>query len=302
MSENETLDRGGNGSDASSGGSVDTDSTVSIAKEAKFFDPGTFSGRDGDHAAAFLKRFNRFADHLGWDESKKLMAFPARLRGSASAWFSRLPDATTDNWALLINEFTKEYPSRRPGATPVQQLLACKQETQSVRGYADRFRGICRNLDQQLDHPLIKDFFMCGLRPELQAFVRTHAEKPFVEIVQYAAEIEPHLPPAAAPHSRRAAVTTPAPATFAAAAQARPTPTHSAPTTTTTDSSRDPRAPDGRPICKYCKKPGHVLKYCRTRMAALAATEQPPAPTPAPPSRPTQSSMARPPEQRGQSN
>lgn len=214
--------------------------TLDAADPFRYFDIGKFTGRDGELARAFLKRFEKLAQKMKWDDDTKALVFAGKLRGQASTWYAKLPDDVAYDWDKLTQEFTVEYSGKKPGATPVYQFNECKQGTLSVRSYAEKFRAICTSHDLDLNDQFVKDFFVCGLRPELQAFVRINADKSLLTLIQYAAEIEPHLH--SQPRQREAPRTTPYPS----------------------DPIRNPRATDGSPICRRCNRAGHIAKYCRT--------------------------------------
>lgn len=232
--------------------------TMDAADPFRYFDIGKFTGRDGEVARAFLKRFEKLAQKMKWDNDTKALVFAGKLRGQASTWYAKLPDDVAFDWDKLTQEFTVEYSGKKPGATPVYQFNECKQGTLSVRSYAEKFRAICTSHDLDLNDQFVKDFFVCGLRQELQAFVRINADKSLLTLIQYAAEIEPHIRSSNAQPRQRSEVSprmTPLPP----------------------DPVRNPRATDGSPICRKCNRAGHIAKYCR---ASTPATTNAPAALP----------------------
>lgn len=128
---------------------------------------------------------------------------------------------------------------------------------QSVAVYTDRFRSICREAGLRLNDVLTKDFYVTGLRTELQPFVRAVEQRmTLMELAYFAGEIEHtqqprrnHQQPQQLHHRQ-------------SPHQQQQQPEASAEPVVV--AAKYQRTEDGRPICRKCNKAGHIARHCKS--------------------------------------
>lgn len=230
------------------------------SKILKKFDIPYYDGKNAASARTFIFRIKKFADLSELNDTEKCYTLMAHLKGTAATWYEQLPEEEQDSWEDLVTAFKKEFATPRPGASQATVLSKVSQGPSSTADYYDSFVKICNDNDFDQDDEVFKDFFIVGLRPELQQFARSVEKKTVKKIAKFVAKIEPALPrPIAA--AKRPAPTAASPALSASVAS----------------SGVNMRSADDRPICRKCNRVGHIAKYCRaTTVLPLPATASAP--------------------------
>jgi hypothetical protein len=174
------------------GGDAEAD-TVPPSDLSDETDIGTFGGGDGDTGTAYLRRFELMARVRGWGDDAKLLQLVRRLRGKASAWYGRLPDAQATAWPALRGEFVKAFDRKVLGATPATRIRELRQRASTVEEYYSAFIDVARDAGLDIGGELARDLFVSGLKHELQPFARARVGEPVADIARYAAAIEAEL-------------------------------------------------------------------------------------------------------------
>jgi hypothetical protein len=223
------------------------------------YDIGAFTGADGDTATAFLRRFDMMVRARGWDrdEAMQLLQFVRRLKGKASAWYGRLPQAVAEKWAPLRAEFIRVYDRKPVGASPAMRLRELRQKpSQSVEEYTDAFHEVLRDTGLPVDGELAKDLFVSGLRGDLHAYARAHIDMSLTDLARYVGAIDAEISqkirrPPAGPWGTSAAAPRPAPVV---------------------ERGTVPDVKFG--ACFRCGRPGHIAARCPERPDMIKVKEQ----------------------------
>lgn len=166
-------------------------SVVSSSKtDRKFPDVGYFNGETEEKGQAFLARFEAAADAVACDSARMRMELICRLRGKASEWLAKL---TTDNkrdYDALRAAFLQRW-ERKRGAIAAVKLQQLRQRRDQD---ADAFLDDCLNVFQEVGidvtGDLAKQYFVGGLRQEVQHAVLAHLDKDLHGLAAYACQVE----------------------------------------------------------------------------------------------------------------
>ena len=257
-----------------------------------------FSGDGNEDVNEFLANFSRTARFYKFSEERKAEILPLYLTGNASIWYNTTPGLVGKNFDTLTEALKKHFHSDSDVWLLRQKLNERKQlPTESVSEFA---AGI-RRLGQRINLPRSEciNYFIQGLKPELKSFVILQRPTSFEEAEMHAKlkESVPEPKPVdrtdeilkALAHMQQTAA---ARENSSVAAFERYENTHSKPVPEERPVTRDDiakivqqqirqemrrtsqfsaqntrgrRTFDGRPICDFCNKPGHIVATCRQR-------------------------------------
>ena len=257
-----------------------------------------FSGDCNEDVNEFLANFNRTALFYKFSGDRKAEILPLSLTGKASIWYNTTPGLSGKNFDTLAEALKKHFHSDSDVWLLRQKLNERKQlATESVSEFA---AGI-RRLGQRINLPRSEciNYFIQGLKPELKSFVILQRPTSFEEAEMHAKlkESVPEPKPVdrtdeilkALAHIQQTAASK---ENSSVAAFDRYENTHSKPVPGDHPVTRDDiarivqqqirqemrrnsqfsgqntrgrRTFDGRPICDFCNKPGHIVATCRQR-------------------------------------
>ena len=256
----------------------------------------TFSGNASADVNSFLRQFNLTAAFYKLNSFQKADMLPLLLTGNANVWFSTsaLSSATFEQ---LSDALKKQFHTESDVWLLRQQLLNKKQApNETVAQFASEIRKLCQRLNVPTEESV--NYLLNGLKPELKNYVILHRPKTFAEAETHA-KLREALPEAK-PKDRTDEILNAlakmknseepkiaaynAPFTTSQAPRAgysqekplgrdeitqliRQELRRSRNQQSQGQDYRNRRTFDGRPICNYCRKPGHVAYVCRKRQA-----------------------------------
>ena len=224
---------------------------------------------------------------------------PLLLKGNANVWFSAttLPDTTYEK---LCEALKTQFHTESDVWLLRQQLLNRKQtQNETVAQFTSEIRKLCQRLQVSAEESV--NYLLNGLRPELKNYVILQRPKTFAEAETHAKireaipetktgdrtdEILRALAELKSSEPKIAAYNTAYNAPFATGNNPRVSYTQERPLgrdevtqiirqelrrarnqQTRGQDYRNRRTFDGRPICNYCQKPGHIAYVCRKRQS-----------------------------------
>ena len=245
----------------------------------------------------FLRQLDQAAIFYKLTDSQKAEVLPLLLTGNANVWFSASSHFTGKTYNQLCEELIKQFHSQSDIWLLRQQLLNKKQtENESVAQFATEIRRLCQRLDVPGEQSIYH--FLNGLRPELKNYVILQRPKTFAEAETHAklrevlsetktgdrtdeilsalAELKSSGEPKIAAYnvpftnsnSPRVSETQEKPLGRDEITQIiRQELRRSRNQQTQGQDYRNRRTFDGRPICNYCQKLGHIAYVCRKRQS-----------------------------------
>lgn len=259
-----------------------------------------FSGADSEDVTEFLTNFNRAARFYKFPEERKAEALPLYLTGNASIWFDTTPGLAHKYFGDLAEALKKQFHSASDIWLLRQKVYDRKQlPLESVSDFAATIRRMGQRVG--LTPPEVITIFIQNLRPELKHHVLLQRPDSLEEAERHA-KLKESLPdPKPADRTDEilnalAKLQTPTQTPSQQPVVAAYTPpnneqqTHVRPFHNTQQLTRDDiaqvvrqelrrstnqtytqpqrgrRTFDGKPICDFCQKPGHVMAVCRQRL------------------------------------
>ncbi|KAM7289412.1 hypothetical protein ISCGN_029541 [Ixodes scapularis] len=133
--------------------------------------PDVFTGEGSFESWA--KLFSACAAANGWDDAKKLVYLPTRLRGRAFRVFEHLPDQDKATFPALVKALTLRLASAGQRAVSAAQFRSRgHQPTEALDVYAydlvDLFGQAYPEMPLQVGDPMIRDQFIVGLQSKLR--------------------------------------------------------------------------------------------------------------------------------------
>ena len=261
----------------------------------------TFSGQFNEDVNEFLTNFDRAANFHNWNDLRKAQALPLHLKDNASIWFNTSPDLVDKAYPELSAALKAQFHSASDKWLLRQKLNDRKQLlTESVSEYAADIRRTCQRID--LPRSECVNYFVQGLKPEIKNYVVLQRPGTLEEAENHA-KLKESVPEkrnddrideilkAMAPLVKQAQ--TPTVAAYESYNNSQ-NPTRAnrenppiskddiaqivsqqirqelrrtnQNQTNRTPQNRGRRSFDGRPICDYCNKVGHVAYACRQRL------------------------------------
>eukprot|EP00249_Psilotum_nudum_P001127 c13460_g1_i1 orf=3-566(-) len=102
-----------------------------------------FSGKDGEDAEIYLRKFVRAGRACQWKDSDLSEFLPDFLEGRAEAWFKSLPSATTGSWDLLKRQFLLKFGVTEDLDALLAQVGRIQQaKDESVEDYVMRYEDL----------------------------------------------------------------------------------------------------------------------------------------------------------------
>ena len=254
-----------------------------------------FSGADSEDVNEFLASFNRASRFYNFSDKRKAEALPLHLTGNASIWYNTTPSLAHKNFDELSEELRKKFHSASDIWLLRQKVYDRKQlPNESVSDFAATIRRMGQRVD--LTTPERITAFIQNLRPDIKNYVLLQRPDSLEEAEMHA-KLKESLPdPKPADRTDeilnalaqlQTKATTQVVAAYTPPSNERQT--HERSFQSTQQLTRDDitqiirqelrksnsrpnfqpqrgrRTFDGRPICDFCQKAGHVMAVCRQR-------------------------------------
>lgn len=275
-----------------------TSQTSTVIKPCPFF------GNLDEDFDSWIKNFDRIAKANGWSKEKKTITIPAFLRDRAAEHYESLEEEVKDDYNLLCESLRERFIPKELQTLYYSNLFGCQQsDQQSVEDYASEITKLTSRayveMPRKQKEILTKEHFVQGLKPDLKRFVLMSNPKTFEEAFRHAKREECHdvltrpqaRAMAAACEEDRTArfeksvenltvqlsamatnldrITSPTYLNRGNRNQSnrgyrrgRGRGTHN---NAQRRSDRNLRTTDGRPICNFCMKVGHIEFACREK-------------------------------------
>ena len=264
----------------SSNATLDRDESKTVVQPIKFF------GEPGEDIEKWLKCLDRVAKANNWSEKRQCDILPAYLRDRAAEYFDELPDRNKTTLANLKEALIEHFMPIEERRFYYADSYTRKQgQYESASDFGRAIQLLVRRAyaEMPLEHQdtLMREHVVNGLRPDLKRIVLISDPKTFNNALNLAKreEINEQIASGSAPWVKARfeslSVATPVATVqkdfvierldrleanieklalkFAQKNNARDN---------NVRSSRNLRATDGKPICNFCKRVGHVEAKC----------------------------------------
>ena len=263
--------------------------------------PTKFFGEPGEDVEKWLKSFDRISKANGWTEKRQTEILPAFLRDRAAEFYDELSPRQQSQWEELKSALIEHFIPKEARRFYYADLYARKQgTTESAEDFGRVIQQLVRRAysEMPLEHQttLMREHFVNGLRPSLKCIVLISDPSDFNKALEVAKreEINDQVANGTAPWVQ--SFTTPSAPTAPVAVISgekqlsdrmdrlesvveklttalAESNIHTGPRAGPPNfgrkynwsSSRNLRSTDGRPICNYCKRVGHVERECRSK-------------------------------------
>ena len=136
--------------------------------------PELFSGTSTESVQNFIRKFNKYADHRGWNADQRLRSVPIYLAGAAEIWYRKLADAERpanfDEFVTLIERHFDNTSARLIGTQKFNQLR--QKPDEPVDKFSARLLELADTLN--LTEEAMSSQFLTGLKPEIKTQVLSH--------------------------------------------------------------------------------------------------------------------------------
>ena len=249
--------------------------------------PNKFFGEPGEDIEKWLKSFERVSKANNWSATRQRDVLPAFLRERAAEFYEELPDDIDldELKATLVNHFSPTDARRLYYA----DLYERKQgDTESAADFGRDVQQLVRRAysGMPVEHQdtMVREHFINGLRPQPKRMVLIADPQTFTKALQIARreEINEHLTSGTVPwgrvtsEERHFAVSSigseqqkvndrldrleAVVEKLAISVERSQAPRHQHQRV-----SRNLRCTDGRPICNFCKRVGHIEAKCQEK-------------------------------------
>ena len=237
-----------------------------------------FSGADSEDVTEFLVNFNRAACFYKFSEARKTEALPLYLTGNASIWFNTTPALAHQTFEKLSEALRKQFHSASDIWLLRQKVYDRKQlPLEPVSDFAATIRRMGQRVG--LTQAECITTFIQNLRPELKNYVLLQRPERSTdrtdEILNALAKLQTqtptpvvaaYMPPSNEQQTHAHTFRNTQPLTRHDVTQIIRQELRRTNNRTNTQLQRGRRTFDGRPICDFCQKPGHVMAVCRQRL------------------------------------
>ena len=254
-----------------------------------------FEGKKTEDAGEWLYTFEWIADNCQWSREIRIMQLRRFLKGTARNWFDCLPKEVKQNYERTMEEFKKAF---TPESTHrfYQQLMELQQsEDEDVEDYLYQLLKLCQKANTQMTDLEKMHYFVRGLWRDLQDSVISRGAKNLTEAVEAAKKKQTALdtirgwrdnePERARKKPRREEMVVRAvnetrnytsdwrkPGEFKRSEHNR-SPRHTY--RSSGYSGEDWRTMGGKPICRGCKRVGHIVRNCPEKPQQSNREEKP---------------------------
>lgn len=278
--------------------------TSQISSSSTIIKPCPFFGNLDEDFDAWIKNFDRIAKANGWSKEKRCITIPAFLRDRAAEHYESLEEDAKDDYDILCESLRERFIPKELQTLYYSNLFGCKQkDQQSVDDYASEITKLTSRayveMPKRQKEILTKEHFVQGLNPDLKRFVLMSNPKTFEEAFRHAKREECHnaltrpqaRTMAAACEEDRTSRLEKSVEELAVQLSAMATNLNHITSPTNFNrgnrnqsnrgfrrgrdrgtrsnakprSDRNLRTTDGRPICNFCMKVGHIEFACREK-------------------------------------
>jgi len=149
---------------------------------------------DKDEIDAYLLRFERYANQMGWPRESWSLYLSALLKGKALAVYSRLPTGEGEKYDVLKAELLRRFELTEEGFKRKFQTAVCEagespfQFVTRIKSYLDRWltlAEVTRSVDGLIDF-FVREQYLSTCSKELAMFLRERAARSLVALTTLA--------------------------------------------------------------------------------------------------------------------
>ena len=129
----------------------------------------------------------------GYQDPVRCRAFAITLKGSALAWFNKLPPASISSFKELFIAFVSHFIGARTYRKPSYHLLTIKQGPQeNLRSYVQRFNSESLRVDIP-DEKFVITAFIAGLGIQSKDLLFSISKNPQASMAEVLAKVEKYI-------------------------------------------------------------------------------------------------------------
>ncbi|XP_018494414.1 uncharacterized protein LOC108864033 [Galendromus occidentalis] len=257
--------------------------------------------KPNDDAGRWIKLFERAASHNAWQEEFKLQSAELCMSGLALQWAETQADRLK-SWKEWRQAFLRRFDSGRIAKAKQQLRNLVRAEDESLLDHLDRVQWLCHQINPSMaDEDVIEHF---GNTISEEEFAHIAADDLVADLEGIRRVLEKRQRQAATRNKAPEVKHVSAPTATLAAVRPRSSELNRSFDRTEpnegqnrgrpenrgypSDRPREPkyspyrknfagdrRAYDGRPVCNYCDRVGHIAKHCRDLDDGLPAAKNP---------------------------
>ena len=136
--------------------------------------PVLFSGTSTESVQNFIRKFERYADHKGWNADQRLRSVPIYMAGAAEIWHRRLaPAERPATFAEFVTLIEGQFDNANARLIGTRTFASLRQKPEeSVDKFSARILDAADTLN--LSEEVMTNQFLAGLKPELKTQVVSH--------------------------------------------------------------------------------------------------------------------------------
>lgn len=156
--------------------------------ESTAYNPGYFSGKDGEDPELFLDNLTAYSALRNSVDPLKIV--PLALKDGARVWFLNLADESKADWAAFKAAFLGRYgPAEVVNFSKVGEIFEAKQgPLEKSRDFVSRITHKCNVA--KLDEAMTVKALLNGLLPHLRTYVLTKDAKTIADVEKHAITAE----------------------------------------------------------------------------------------------------------------
>ncbi|UYV61011.1 K02A2.6-like [Cordylochernes scorpioides] len=225
-------------------------------------DPSTFSGDGNINPGQWLKEYERVSKYNRWDETMKLANVVFYLNGTAGRWFDN-NEESLNSWRSFEDAFRGVFGRQEDSARRAEEVLKSRAQKaeESSESFIQEILSLCHQVNPRMEEDDLAALIRRIVREEIQkVFSAPEVINPLREVNALEQTVREEVSRALQPTRPQVNVV-----------QQQPrTPYYNIDRPTQPRKTEHWRTYDDIPICFHCRRPGHVVRYCRERRQVFA--------------------------------
>ena len=263
------------GSSAEENADTSTQRVSDSAVSKIFVHPDKFYGYPNDDCLDWFASFERIARANEWDDAKCGRMVSAYLRGPAGDHFEKIDARDKTNYGVIKNTIIDRFSPADMRRSAYGNLAARKQgKMESVNEFASAiqrlvFRSFSTDVNNEVIEMTAREHFILGLRPELMRRVTMADPKTFSDAIRVALRDEsleekfaPQRVSAVEPQNEQMTQVIGLLTKLLEKNNISGNHNHFRRNNRNENSGNRNKCINGRPVCNFCEKPGHIERKC----------------------------------------